>query len=73
MCHKKKLKFENYKNCLEANQLYNKNVYLEKNGNNADNHKELIKNNKFISKTQQRFKSERHDIFTKKISKIVLS
>ena len=30
---KKKLKFENYKNCLEANQLYNKINYLEKNKN----------------------------------------
>ena len=24
VCHKKKLKFENYKNCLEATQLENK-------------------------------------------------
>ena len=30
---KRKLKFENYKNCLEANQLYNKINYLEKNKN----------------------------------------
>ena len=28
---KRKLTFENYKNCLEANQLENKMNYLEKN------------------------------------------
>ena len=28
--HKKKLKFENYKNCLEATKLDNKIKYLEK-------------------------------------------
>ena len=31
-------------------------------------HKESIKNNKFILKTQQRFKSERH-VFTEEINK----
>ena len=35
--------------------------------------KKLIKNNKLILKTQQRFKSERHDVFTEKINKIALS
>ena len=29
-CHKRKLKFENYKNCLEATQLENKINYLQK-------------------------------------------
>ena len=28
------------------------------------NHKEFIKNKKLISKSQQRFKSEKHNIFT---------
>ena len=43
MFHKRKLKFENYKNCLEATQLENKIKYLGKNKINIDslndNHK----------------------------------
>ena len=35
--------------------------------------KQFIKNNKSILKTQQRFKSERHNVFTEKINKIALS
>ena len=34
---------------------------------------ESVKNNKIILKTQQRFKSERHDVFTGEIKKIALS
>ena len=45
---KRKLKFENYKNCLEATQLENKINHLEKNKINRDsinkNHKEFIRN-----------------------------
>ena len=37
------------------------------------NHKEFIKDNKLILKTQQRFKSERHNVFTEEINKIALS
>ena len=44
---KRKFKFENYKNCLETNQLDNKINYLEKNNINLDSlkkdHKELMK------------------------------
>ena len=32
----------------------------------------MIKSNKLILKTQQRFKSERHNIFTEEIKKIAL-
>ena len=32
-----------------------------------------MRNNKSILKTQQRFKSERHNVFTEKINKITLS
>ena len=35
--------------------------------------KEFVKNNKLILKTHQRLKSERHNVFTKEINKIVLS
>ena len=37
------------------------------------NHKEFIKNNEIILKTQQRFKSEKHNIFTEEINTIALS
>ena len=34
--------------------------------------KEFLKNNKLILKTQQRFRSERHNVFTEQINKITL-
>ena len=77
LSYKKKNKFQNYKNCLEVTQLENKRNNLEKNKIDLDSlkkyHKEFIKNNKLILKTQQRFKSERHNIFTNKINKNNLS
>ena len=73
MCHKKKLKFENYKNCFEATQLENKINHLEKTKIDEVSLKQFIKNNKLISKTQQRFKSEKHNAFTEEINKITLS
>ena len=52
----KRLKFENYKNCLEATQLENKITYLQKKIKltqiDLKNHKQLIRNNKSILKTQ---------------------
>ena len=61
---KRRLKFENYKSCLEATQIENKINYLEKDKIDADsieeNYKEFINNNKsIINKIQQKFKSER--------------
>ena len=38
-----------------------------------DSPKDFIKNDKLILKTQQRFKSERHNVFTEKINKIAVS
>ena len=77
-CVIKKLKFENCKNCLEATLLEKKIKHLEKCKTDIDsilkkNHKEFIKNNKSKLKTQQRFKSEKHNVFTEEINKIVLS
>ena len=40
---KRKIKFENYKNYLEATQLDNKMKYLEKNKINKDSLKRIIK------------------------------
>ena len=74
---KRKLKFENYKNCLEETHLENKINHLEKNKIDIDfikeNHKEFIRNNKSILKIQQRFKSERHNVFTEEFNKTALS
>ena len=39
----------------------------------ANSPKEFIINNKLILKTQQRFKSENHNLFIEKINKITLS
>ena len=70
---KRKLKFEDYKNCLEAAQIENKINHLEKNKMDVDSLKEFIKNNNLMLETQQRFKSERHNVFTEEINKIALS
>ena len=73
---KKQLKFENHQNHLGATQLENKINHLEKNNINIDsikkNRKEFIRNNKLILKTQQRFKNERHNVFTEKTNKTAL-
>ena len=70
---KRKLKFENYKNCLEATQIENKTKYLEENETDEDNIKEFVKSNKLIKKIQQRFNRERQNVFTEEINKTVLS
>ena len=63
------LKFEDYKNCLKVNKLnqtVKENVVNHLDINKIDIysfkefHKEFIKDNKLIFKSQQRFKSERH-------------
>ena len=74
---KRKLEFENYKNCLEATQLANKVNHLEKSRIDIDSfkkgYKEFIRNNKLVLKTQKRFKSEKHNVFTENINKFALS
>ena len=45
---KRKLKFQDYKNCFEASQIENGINYLEK--NKTDDIKEFIKNHKLILK-----------------------
>ena len=77
MCHKEKLKFEDYKHCLEATHLENKINNLQKNKLNVDsyreNHKEFIKNSRLIVKSQQRFRSKKHNVFIEEVNKIALS
>ena len=54
--------------------MENKISHLEKNKIDVESlkkdQKEFIKNNKLILKTQQRFKSERHNVFTEEVNKI---
>ena len=64
MCHKKTLKFRDYKKYLKASQIEKKINYLEKEEIDADSFTEIIKYKKEILKTQQRLKSKRHNVFT---------
>ena len=76
---KRKVKFENYKNYLEATQLENKIIIQKQKQTENDkdsitkNNQEFMKNNKLILKKQQRFQSERHNVFTEEIGKVDLS
>ena len=74
---KRKLKFDGYKNCLEGTELENKINQPEKNKLDVDSlrekHKESIKINRLILKSQQRFRCEKLNIFTKEVKKIALS
>ena len=71
-----KLTSKNYKSCLEATEPDNKINYLEKNkidiNSINENIKRFVKNNKSILKTRQRFKSQRHNVFTEEINKNAL-
>ena len=74
---KRKLKFENYRICLEVNKLENRiNHQKEKNYTDIESlkkdHKEYIKNTKLILKTQPRFKSVMDNNFTDEINNITL-
>ena len=74
---KRKPKFQDYKNGLETAQIERKINYLRKKKIDVDSlkedEKEFVKNNKLILKTQQRFKSEKHNVFTEEINKIAVS
>ena len=45
----------------------------KKKGSLKENHKEFIKNNRKILKSQQRFKSKKPNVFTEEVNKIALS
>ena len=72
---KRKPKFQDYKNCLKASQVINA-VKKFRKEINVDYLREdkikFIEKNKVVLKTQQRFKSERHNVFTEEINKISL-
>ena len=65
-----KLNFQDYKNCLEGAQIENRIKHLEKNKIDVDSlkeeHKEFVKKNKLILKTQHRFRSESIKFLLKK-------
>ena len=58
---------------LKASEIVNIINYLEKKETDADSLKEIIKYKNVILKTQQRFKSKRHNNFIEEINKIALS
>ena len=64
------------KDCSETTQLENKLNQQQKNKfdvvNLRENHKEIIKSNNLILKSQQRFRSKKHNVFTEKANKIAL-
>ena len=70
---KRKLKFKDYKKYLKASQIENKINYLETKKIDVKEDRKKFLKNKLILKTQQRFKSERHNVFTEVINKIALS
>ena len=76
-----KLKFGDYKQSLEATRIEKKKkkkkkpvkkykIVVDRLGKNHN--KELIKNNKLILKSQQRFISKKHNLFPEVVNKIVL-
>ena len=69
---RRKLKFEDYENWLAATQIENTINQLEKNKPNV-NSLRIRKNNRLILKSQQRFKSKKHNVFTEAVNKIALS
>ena len=72
---KRKLKFEDYKNCLGAAQIENKINHLEKNKIDVDSlkevQKEFIKNNKLILKHSKDLKVKDIMFFLKKLIRLL--
>ena len=70
---KRNHKFRDYKKCLKASQIENIINYWEKKEIDTDSLKETTKYKKVILKTQQGFKSARHNAFTEEINNITLN
>ena len=71
---KRKLKLQDYKNFLSASQITNTVNHLEKTDINADCFNEdqikFVEKNELVLKNQQRFKSEKQNVFNEEINKI---
>ena len=74
---KRNLKFEDYKNVLDAVQIENEMNHLEKNNVDVDSlkedQKEFIKHNKLILKILQRLRTETYNAFTEEINKTAIT
>ena len=68
---KQKIKLKDHKNCVAANPL-KKIKDLEKKHSLRKSHKDFIKRNKLVSKSQQRFKSKKNNVFIKEFNENVL-
>ena len=68
---KRELKFQDYKNCLNAAKIDGKLKYLEKKKFSVYQPNKFVKS-KSVLKTQQRFKRESHNVFIEVINKIAL-
>ena len=72
---KRKLEFQDYKNCLEVAQIETKIKPVRKKfdlDSLKEDKKEFRRNNKLILKTHQRFRNKKH-VFTEEFNKIALS
>ena len=62
-----KHKFDDYKNCLEANQLEKGISHLAKNLikilNKFENHRQLILNNRLILNSYHRYRDKNHNVW----------
>ena len=74
---KPEIRFQDYKNCLEANRLENEMNFSEKNNIDLDklemNHIEILKDAILIVISQQHFKSEAHNVFSQEVHKTELN
>ena len=68
-----RIKLKNYEYCLEENQLENKINFKNKLDANSlrEYHQEFRK--KLISKSQQKLRSKKHNVFAEEVNKIALS
>ena len=68
---KRKLKFQDYKNCLNVAEIERKRKYLEKKEINDGSLKEITKYKQLMLKTKQRFKSETYNIFPEELKQLL--
>ena len=67
------LKFDDYKNCLEANQLERNNLQKKFDSDSVRrNHKKIMKNNRLKLKLQWKFRNKKPNVFTEELDKTTL-
>ena len=74
---KRKLKFEDYFNCLGANRFENKINHLQNNKIDVDSLKEFLKTidqyYQSINQSKQRFRSKKYNLFPEEVYKVAMS